>query len=661
MFAVGIDLGTTNSAVAVLKGRPVIVEDNFGNRTTASAVGWDADLEELLVGQDAKENPDMYGTVLSVKRKMGTDERIAIGPHRMLPEEVSAEILKALKQQVEEKTGEEVTDAIITVPAHFQMAATAATKRAGELAGLNVRQLLEEPSAAIMAYGPSEDEKILVYDLGGGTFDVTIVDCFAGTLKTLAVFGNNHLGGDDFDSRLVQHLIEIAKKEHGMTIAEDDPVIVPRLKKAAEQAKIVMSRKKGAKIEIPTLGPGTTHGLSTLVKTEDFEAMIRDLVETSMGEVEKALNHAKLDKRDVNTILLVGGSTYVPLVQRSVEEFFGRKPNKEVNPDLAVSLGAAQSLVATNFGPSDDGGPERHVVTVDNVPPETPDDSLEIEGRSSAGATIRVTGGAESVETVADDEGYYSLDVPLKAGASNALVIVATHSDGRIAKLEAEPIVQDENAAEPKELVEPPASRLSRALSISHALPLGDGKIVSDCASSIIPPQSDMPKEVSRGGFCTSQDNQRELMCMILEGDLPLASCNARLAELRLQLPPNVPKNEPVTVIFTIDENKVLTAEIECMNRRGQVIVDLKSPTEQRHLFDELENLANRIGNKIRPEEKARIEQRRITLEDVAQQIRNAKDDSGTDPARLFESFERFRKESIALREEMASAQRKYT
>jgi molecular chaperone DnaK (HSP70) len=524
------------------------------------------------------------------------------------------------------------------------------------LAGLKVQQLLEEPSAAIMAYGPQQDEKILVYDLGGGTFDVTIIDCFAGALTIKAVFGNNLLGGDDFDRRLMDHLRELIKKNQGVTIDEADVAALSVLKKAAETAKIEMSRRPGARITIPKVKEvqGRPIGLEVVVKTPDFNAMIRDLVEGTLTEVEKALNHAKLDKSDIDTVLLVGGSTYYPLVQETVRKFFGKEPNKSVNPDLAVAMGAAASLVVDK---PPEGG--RHVVTVGFVPERTPEERVEIRGRTTPGSQVRVTGGTAPATAVADDEGEYTVELPLKKGI-NTFVITSVSPNGEQVKLEPEPILHDETVEAHEEPPAPPAPILPRALSVSCALPLAPNKIITDHAVVIIEPQSALPKQATSDGFATSQNNQAMLMATILEGDLPVAGLNTKLAELTLQLPPNVPANERVSVHFTVDENSNLTAELEVpsVNRRGKVVVNLKSLSSQLHLFQQVENLYTQVGGRIRPEQRAAIEQARVAIEDLSRDFAGAKAQGDVD--RMFDTYTRIVGEAQKLRTKIDEARRTY-
>jgi molecular chaperone DnaK (HSP70) len=656
MHAVGIDLGTTNSAVAVMKGRPSIVEDEQGNRTVPSAVGWDNG--SFIVGIDPKEDPVQYGTIRSIKRLMGTQERVKIGPNSMLPEEVSAEILKVLKKQVEDKTGVPVTDAVITVPAYFQLASKAATKRAGELAGLNVLQLLEEPSAAVMAYGPRDDERILVYDLGGGTFDVSLIDCFAGTLTTKAVFGNNNLGGDDFDRRLMRHLAEILKKEQGISIDIDNPrdesekVAVSVLKLHAERAKIELSRKSSARVIMSKVVTqnGRPVGLETEIKVADFNAMILDLVQGTLVEVEKALKSAKIDKSKVDTVLLVGGSTYVPLVQKTLKDYFGKDPSKKVNPDLAVALGAATVLI--------DSGAEtkgRHVLTVREIPERFPDDLFVMEGRTTPRSKVSVSGGRQDVNAEADEDGYYTIEVPLKAG-TNSFVVRSSSPTGQTSEIEPEPLIHDPSAPEHVPMAPAPLPRLTRALSLSHILTLGPSKEILDAASVIIDAHRDLPSVGVSEDFATKVDNQPELVALVLEGDLMISGLNSRLAEVRLQLPPNVPANQRVKVTYTIDENSLLTAELECMGRKGVAIVSLKSTGDPVHIFQRVENLYTKFGDRIDPRDRATVEQTRLTMEDLNGQLRRLK--QGSDVDAIWNTFNRMRASSDQLLAKLDSVEK---
>ncbi len=365
---IGIDLGTTNSVVAVMEGGdPKVIENAEGSRTTPSVVAYKDD-GERLVGAPAKRqaitNPE--NTISSIKRFMGRfydeveDEieevpyeivrgdndtaRVKVGDREYTPQEISAMVLQKLKQTAEDYLGEEVTDAVITVPAYFNDAQRTATKEAGKIAGLNVRRIINEPTAASLAYGLDDesDQVIAVYDLGGGTFDISILELGDGVFEVNATYGDTHLGGDNFDKRLIDHIADEFKKDSGIDL-RNDPMALQRLKEAAEKAKIELSSSKRTTINLPFItatDEGPQH-LNMDINRATFENLIGDLVDKTVPQMEKALDEAGHSKNDVDEVILVGGSTRVPLVQETVTDFFGREPNKSVNPDEVVALGAA--------------------------------------------------------------------------------------------------------------------------------------------------------------------------------------------------------------------------------------------------------------------------------------------------------------------------------
>ncbi len=344
---IGIDLGTTNSCVAVMEGGEAVVIPNAeGNRTTPSVVAFSKN-GERLVGQIAKRqavtNPD--NTVISIKRSMGTDKKVKIEGDEFTPQEISAMILQKLKQDAENYLGSEVKQAVITVPAYFSDSQRQATKDAGKIAGLEVLRIINEPTAASLAYGmdkEDQDQKIMVYDLGGGTFDVSILDIGDGVFEVLATSGNNHLGGDDFDQKIIDYLVAEFKKEQGVDLSADK-MAMQRLKEAAEKAKIELSGVQQTNINLPFItadATGPKHMDITLTKSK-FEELIRDLVESTAGPVNQALKDAGISASDVHKVLLVGGSTRVPCVQELVKRVTGKEPDKGINPDECVAIGAA--------------------------------------------------------------------------------------------------------------------------------------------------------------------------------------------------------------------------------------------------------------------------------------------------------------------------------
>ena len=343
---IGIDLGTTNSCVAVLEGGvPHVITNPEGNRTTPSVFAIKGD--EELVGETAKRQAvtNVKNTVSSIKRKMGTDEKVEINGRKYSPEEISAKILMKLKSDAESYLGEKVTKAVITVPAYFNDAQRQATKNAGKIAGLDVERIINEPTAAALAYGIDKQEKthtVLVYDLGGGTFDVSILDLGDGVFEVKSTAGNNHLGGDDFDQRIMDYLVSEFKKENGVDLS-NDKMAMQRIKDAAEKAKKDLSGMMSAEISIPFIAQsaeGPLH-LNVTLNRAKFEDLNKDLFDSTLDAVRKALKDAKLTASDIDKVLLVGGSTRIPYIQDLVKRELGKEPSKEVNPDEVVAMGAA--------------------------------------------------------------------------------------------------------------------------------------------------------------------------------------------------------------------------------------------------------------------------------------------------------------------------------
>lgn len=343
---IGIDLGTTNSCVAVLEGGdPAVIPNDVGNRTTPSVVAFTKE-GERLVGAIAKRqaitNPDR--TITSIKRKMGSDYRVKVDDKEFSPQEISAMILQKLKSDAEEYLGEKVSQAVITVPAYFSDSQRQATKDAGKIAGLEVLRIINEPTAAALAYGLDKDheQKILVFDLGGGTFDVSILEIGDGVFEVLATSGNTKLGGDDFDQRIMDWMIGEMKSQQGIDLTQDK-MAMQRLKEAAEKAKIDLSSTTTTNINLPYItadASGPKHLDLTLTRAK-FEDLTADLLEKCMQPVKQAMDDAKLATSDISKILLVGGSTRIPAVQEGVQKFFGKEPFKGINPDECVALGAA--------------------------------------------------------------------------------------------------------------------------------------------------------------------------------------------------------------------------------------------------------------------------------------------------------------------------------
>jgi molecular chaperone DnaK len=345
--AVGIDLGTTNSVVCVLEGGdPRVIENAEGSRTTPSIVAF-AKNGEVLVGEVAKRqavtNPDR--TIRSVKRHMGTKWTIDIDGKKYTPQEISARVLMKLKRDAEAYLGEPITDAVITVPAYFSDAQRQATKEAGEIAGLNVLRIINEPTAAALAYGldkGGKEQTVLVFDLGGGTFDVSLLELADGVIEVKATSGDNHLGGDDWDQRIIDHLVNTFRGQHGIDLSQDK-MAMQRLKEAAEKAKIELSAATTTNINLPyiTAGPSGPLHLDVTLTRAEFQRMTQDLLERCKGPFEQAIKDAGIKVSDVDHVILVGGSTRMPAVSDLVRQLTGKEPNKGVNPDEVVAVGAA--------------------------------------------------------------------------------------------------------------------------------------------------------------------------------------------------------------------------------------------------------------------------------------------------------------------------------
>ena len=345
---IGIDLGTTNSCVAVYEGgEPTVITNPEGARTTPSVVAFAKD-GSRMVGSVAKRqaitNPDR--TVMSIKRHMGTDYKVTIDSKKYTPQEISAMILQKLKADAEAYLGTTVTQAVITVPAYFSDAQRQATKDAGKIAGLDVLRIINEPTAAALAYGVDKDnqeQKVMIFDLGGGTFDVSILEISDGVFEVLATAGNNRLGGDDFDQRIIDWMAQEFMRDNGGIDLRQDKMALQRLKDAAEKAKIELSGMTTSNINLPFItadATGPKHFDATLTRAK-FNELTRDLVDATIAPMKQAMSDAGLSPAQINKVLLVGGSTRIPAVQEAVQKFMGKEPFKGINPDECVAIGAA--------------------------------------------------------------------------------------------------------------------------------------------------------------------------------------------------------------------------------------------------------------------------------------------------------------------------------
>lgn len=368
-FVVGIDLGTTNSVIAWMKpdGSIEVIPNAEGGRLTPSIVAF-TKTGEILVGEPAKRQMILNAerTIKSIKRKMGSDYRVRIDDKEYTPQQISAFILMKMKKDAEQYLGGRIRKAVITCPAYFNDAQRQATKEAGQIAGFEVLRIINEPTAAALAYGldKKKEQKVLVYDLGGGTFDVSILEISEGVIQVIATSGNNHLGGDDFDQRIIDWLAEDFRKQHGIDLREDKQAL-QRLRDAAEKAKIELSSKLETDISLPYIAATSSGPLHLEAKLTRalYESLVKDLVEMTRGPIERALSDAKLSPKDIDEVILVGGMTRTPMVQRLIYEIFGKEPNKSVNPDEAVAIGAAiQAAILAG------SAKEKDIVLVDVTP-----------------------------------------------------------------------------------------------------------------------------------------------------------------------------------------------------------------------------------------------------------------------------------------------------
>lgn len=648
MADIGIDLGTTNSVVAHLQNEPKVIE-NKGRQTTPSVVAYNEDDNELLVGQGAKDEAAVLPTVRSWKRDIGGDKSYELGGKHYTPVDLSAMILEQLKIAAEQRLGEPIDTAVITVPAYFAGAQKEATKRAGELAGLKNLRLLAEPTAAALAYGT--EDTVLVYDLGGGTFDVAIIDCF--DYKMLGLDGDNYLGGDDFDKLLLAHIAKEVKTKAHVDL-ENSPDALQRARNDCEKAKIKLSDAESATILVQAVVSGTPVNVKVKVTRDEFEGMIMEHVDRTIEKVESAIAKAKLEdpkfsKDDIDTILLVGGSTYIPLVQRKVAEYFGKEPCKKINPDLAVGLGAA---MYTASAPIEKGV---HRLTVKMVPQVTAEQEIMISGRTSPCSTVEARTPQGAVEGKADDAGKFSLTVALAPNVANNINLLATSTGGEQRRRELT-VRHDENCKKGSVLEHKDVRGLQQKWPRSLGIRL-TGQ--DDHLGIVVPEQTDIPcyianRDFSMGSRAANMPGQCPIE--IYEGDLPYSVLNTQLASLMLETPASPSTLEPLEIVFQITEDHLLVVTARMVNFPDRLVTaKIKMQTcsgDKLHILDRLDHLLKDHADKIRPEERARLNKSKMGLLDLCQQFKR-------DPQA--EKYEKIKEVGMQLKSEVARLEAQYS
>lgn len=614
MAEIGIDLGTTNSVLAYLRGGAEVINIK-GKAILPSAVMYDEG--EWVVGMAAKNNQAARSDVVvtSPKRFMGTDHKYTIAGQTYTPIDMSAMILGEIKKHAEQFLGEPVTTAIITVPAHFNQQQVEDTRKAAAKAGLNVGKLLAEPVAASATYvdGAGGDEVILVFDLGGGTLDCTVVDTF--DAKILGLSGDNWLGGDDFDFRIVDRLLRHLKEESGIDLTAD-PAVRLLLKAEAEKYKINLSESASTQVEIIRKLGGKICQIEFKLTRDEYERMIDDLVTRAIEKADEAIKRADMEKDDIDVVLLVGGSTLTPYVQRRLKEHFGKEPSKKVDPMLAVGLGAAISTRDLAWDGKTHRVMLRSRAQVWSAPKYT------LRGRTTAGSNVEVTGGAAPVTTKANAEGQFTVEVALMANATNDLTIQATAPNGTAAKA-LHRIRHDAGAGQTvdKEVQRGPEATLPRNILLG---------LEADQVAVLIRAGTTLPTaaEIDDRFCCKPSPGPTLLQGPVFEGhdpdhEVPFGPLNTHMGTLQIQCPPTT-EVTPLVVAYQVDESRKITLECWFKNNpsvRGKI--ELKGEAISRdkmHIVERTDLVVKSLGDRLRPDERTRINRKKQALIDLCEQ-----------------------------------------
>jgi molecular chaperone DnaK (HSP70) len=611
MADIGIDLGTTNSVLAHLRGGPEVINIK-GRPLLPSAVAYDDG--EFLVGSAAKNlAASMDDVIVSPKRYMGTDKTYQIAGRKYTPVDFSAMILKEIKKHAEEFLGEPVTSAIITIPAHFNQQQVEDTRKAAEQAGLKVGRLLPEPVAASATYGGSGEETILVFDLGGGTLDCTVVDTFDN--KILGLSGDNWLGGDDFDNRIVDRMCRELKESQGIDVS-GNPKARQALKAKAELAKINLSEANSTQVEFMGKLDGKLSQVDFRLKRSEYNEMIKDLVDKALEKADEAVERAEMSRKDIDVILLVGGSTLTPYVQERLEQHFGKPCSKQADPMLAVGLGAAKCTRDLGLGAGEHRVLLRSRAEVWSKP------SYTIKGRTTANSRIEITGGAAPIDLTADANGQFSADVKLTPNAVNDVTVKATTPAGEAAKA-VQRIRHDAGAeadVEPDErgMLDPP---LPRNILVG---------VKGDFVAAIVRAGVSLPASGEVDQFWVEANPAPFILQIpIYEGhmpehEIPYGPFNTHMGMLQGPCPPTAQQTQ-IVIAFEVDESRNISVRYWFKHDpsvSGSVTVNGAAlDREKIHLIERAETTVNTAGDRIRPDEKARINRKRQALIDLSEQF----------------------------------------
>lgn len=615
MADIGIDLGTTNSVLAFLRGGPEVINIK-GKAILPSAVAYDEGV--WIVGSAAKNLAATQDFVItSPKRFMGTDKKYAIGGKTYTPVDMSALILKEIKKNAEEFLGESVTSAIITIPAHFNQQQVEDTRKAAEQAGLKVGKLLAEPVAASATYGTGGEEMILVFDLGGGTLDCTVVDTF--DAKILGLSGDNWLGGDDFDNRIVDRMIKNLKESSGTDLSGDEKARL-RLKAEAEKYKINLSEARATQIEFVGKLGGKVCSIEFRLTRDEYNQMIDDLVTKAIEKAEEAVQRAGLTRDDIDVVLLVGGSTLTPHVQERLEKHFGKAPSKKVDPMLAVGLGAA---ICTRDLPWDD---KTHRVILRSRADVWSQPTYTIKGRTAANSRVQVSGGAQPAETTAKGDGQFSVAVALAPNAVNDVTVQATAPDGSVARA----LQRIRHDAKAVTAVEPPPAPTIDAIVPRNILLNFINNGEPDHVAVLVPAGATLPfsVEIADRFACSANASAFTLRGPIYEGhypehEIPYGPFNTFLGELNMQCPAT-PRDTEVVLSVEVDESRFIHLKSWFKHDpsvSGKVTIKPEALSNDKlHLIERSDVVLNRGGERLRPEEKQRVNRKKQALLDLCEQ-----------------------------------------